>query len=580
MGRLSDRSVIARIFVVLAILTFGMTPLFADTTTLSIMDSWGNPGSSDNMIFVSLDNQMGVGGVQFTLVFAGSLLTADSVHTTTRSSNMDLGYNTWQDSVKILVYSASGDSILPGTGSIVEIFFSADTGASVGDSTLLHLKDYIVSDPLAHSIPCVAEDGWFYFVITPVPPVLLSPTDGSFLSDSTPTFVWSSVNGASRYWLQVDEDSIFSSPLINDSTVIDSLYTPATGLADTSYYWRVCAGNRFEWSSWSSTWGLEVDTKIPEIPNLTSPADSSILSDNTPTFIWSKVTKNTSSFKNVKTSISGNKATDIIYDLAIILDIDTTFYQTSDTVFTLEDTLSEAAYLWQVQAVDEAGNKSGYSEPFTLFIDTQAPEIESTTVWHDTSYTGPFSVYSTVSDQNGVHSVELWYKTSVDTNWVNITMDTTETVNQYLAQIPQQSEGTEVYYYIYAQDNATPPNEAKDPWNTPDSSYSFIAGYTGVAESPSQLKKTLFISHNYPNPFPGTTQIRYGLPKDSWVSITIYNLTGQKIITLVNKERKAGYYSVSWDGRDNSGKRISNGIYFLRFEAVGHSVTTKLLIMR
>jgi len=77
---------------------------------------------------------------------------------------MSIGYSSWVDSIKILMYSMMGDSILSGKGSIIEILFDIDNSAVAGDSTLLHLKDVTLSDPHAQSISVNIVDGWFHFV--------------------------------------------------------------------------------------------------------------------------------------------------------------------------------------------------------------------------------------------------------------------------------------------------------------------------------------------------------------------------------------------------------------------------------
>lgn len=67
---------------------------------------------------------------------------------------------------------------------------------------------------------------------------------------------------------------------------------------------------------------------------------------------------------------------------------------------------------------------------------------------------------------------------------------------------------------------------------------------------------------NYPNPFNPTTTISYNLAQDSRVLISIYNLKGQKIKTLVNEPQIAGRHDVTWNGVDNENKSVSSGIYF------------------
>jgi hypothetical protein len=85
---------------------------------------------------------------------------------------------------------------------------------------------------------------------------------------------------------------------------------------------------------------------------------------------------------------------------------------------------------------------------------------------------------------------------------------------------------------------------------------------TGGGEGPSQF--VLF--QNHPNPFNQTTKIEFTLAKSGFVSLSIYDLLGRKVITLASEHLPSGYKSVLWDGKDNSGKDVSSGIYFYRIE--------------
>ncbi len=74
------------------------------------------------------------------------------------------------------------------------------------------------------------------------------------------------------------------------------------------------------------------------------------------------------------------------------------------------------------------------------------------------------------------------------------------------------------------------------------------------------------LTGNYPNPFNPTTNIQFSLKTDSKVSLSIYNIRGQKVKTLVEDSMPAGYHSVIWNGKDESGKSVSSGVYFSRFD--------------
>lgn len=67
---------------------------------------------------------------------------------------------------------------------------------------------------------------------------------------------------------------------------------------------------------------------------------------------------------------------------------------------------------------------------------------------------------------------------------------------------------------------------------------------------------------NYPNPFNPITEIRYGLSSDSHVRLAIYNVKGQKVITLVDENQEAGYHTKIWNGLDEKSRKIGSGIYF------------------
>ncbi|MGB2769137.1 MAG: T9SS type A sorting domain-containing protein, partial [Candidatus Zixiibacteriota bacterium] len=87
-------------------------------------------------------------------------------------------------------------------------------------------------------------------------------------------------------------------------------------------------------------------------------------------------------------------------------------------------------------------------------------------------------------------------------------------------------------------------------------------------------------SQNYPNPFNPRTSIRFALPQDAHVSLTVYNVLGQKVVTLVDEEQPAGYETVWWDGKDATGDEVSSGIYFYRLEADEFLEVKKMLLVK
>ena len=91
---------------------------------------------------------------------------------------------------------------------------------------------------------------------------------------------------------------------------------------------------------------------------------------------------------------------------------------------------------------------------------------------------------------------------------------------------------------------------------------------------------TFKIDQNYPNPFNPATVINYSIPKEVAVSIKVYNSLGKEIKTLENGYKSAGLYSITWNGDDNSGNKVSSGTYFYRITAGEFTQIKKMILLK
>ena len=104
---------------------------------------------------------------------------------------------------------------------------------------------------------------------------------------------------------------------------------------------------------------------------------------------------------------------------------------------------------------------------------------------------------------------------------------------------------------------------------------------TSVEEDEETAIPRLFeLSQSYPNPFNSQTIIRYSLFKPSDVSLTIYNVLGQRVRTLVNQAHQSGQVTVTWDGKDDKGNDLGSGIYFYRLQAGEQSQTRRMVLLK
>jgi len=88
------------------------------------------------------------------------------------------------------------------------------------------------------------------------------------------------------------------------------------------------------------------------------------------------------------------------------------------------------------------------------------------------------------------------------------------------------------------------------------------------------------LSQNFPNPFNPTTNIEYQIPKSVDEELVIYDIFGRKVRTLVDREQPAGYYSITWNGRDDFGREVGAGIYLYRLRAGNFVDVRKMVRLR
>jgi len=106
-----------------------------------------------------------------------------------------------------------------------------------------------------------------------------------------------------------------------------------------------------------------------------------------------------------------------------------------------------------------------------------------------------------------------------------------------------------------------------------------IAPEPGIEENAGGVIQSA-LSEVFPNPFRVETQIRCQLLRPGVVTVAIYDVSGQRIKTLVNERRDPGYFTVTWDGQDQDDRRVNSGVYFCRVAIGEYTQAEKLLLMR
>ena len=223
--------------------------------------------------------------------------------------------------------------------------------------------------------------------IPPEAPSLTSPANGATCQPTAITFNWTDPGDVDSYSLQIDDNSDFSSPFIDDSG-IGSTSQNVSGLNDnTAYYWRVNATNVSGTSDWSSSWVFTVAPEpISGAPTLDSPADEATWVPVSPTMIW-----------NIMSGASS-------YQLQIDDNIDfgsCVFDQSGITTNTADVSgLDHAsAHYWRVKAFDDCGGESDWSYVWSFMsAPNDLPIISGNEYMLGQNYPNPFNQSTTTID--------------------------------------------------------------------------------------------------------------------------------------------------------------------------------------
>jgi hypothetical protein len=119
-----------------------------------------------------------------------------------------------------------------------------------------------------------------------------------------------------------------------------------------------------------------------------------------------------------------------------------------------------------------------------------------------------------------------------------------------------------------------------DQETDPYQSYEDYLEATAVGELGEALPAKFKLYNNYPNPFNPSTTLKFDLPKAGVVKLYIYNVLGQKVLTLYDGNLKAGQHVMTWAGQDVHGHQVSSGVYFYRLETENHVAVRKMVMLK
>lgn len=349
----------------------------------------------------------------------------------------------------------------------------------------------------------------------PDDPILIYPENGATAPQNV-TLQWSAAEGATSYEVLYDNTSSMTFPDLVDTVTSTEFTIPTTLTNGSTYYWTVHALNSDD-ESWSYVNSFTASSSAPI--SITGNAGMPYVILN----------YNDGVAKSDTANING----------------DYTFTVTDNWTGTVTPSL--AGYTFSPESRD-------YSSITTSQIDQD---------YSATQYN------PTISGNAGVEGVIISYTDSI------VKEDTTDVSGNFSFTVSYDWSGTIIPSkdnYTFSPDSIVFENVITDQVDQ-NFSPSLV---TGIDEDQNSILPNEFsLKQNYPNPFNPSTEFKFDLPERTHIIFEIFNIAGQKIAVLADKEFTAGTHSLTWDGSN-----ASSGIYLYRLNSDNYTSTKKMILLK
>lgn len=233
-----------------------------------------------------------------------------------------------------------------------------------------------------------------------------------------------------------------------------------------------------------------------------------------------------------------------------------------DTAFVDENIQLNSTYFYAVTVVDSAGNESDFSNISEVETYVSTP-VELTTFSGHIEKNAVILEWSTATESNNFGFEVQKSKDGLAFTKIGFVQGHGTTVTQNRYQFVDSDMTQDMFYYRLKQMDTNGDFE-----------------FSNVIQISTALPDEFHLFQNYPNPFNPETTISYNLPRGSHVDLTIYNVNGQQVRKLIDEFQKAGKFTVTWDGTEESGAPVSSGVYFYRIKALHSAIFRKMIFAK
>lgn len=502
---------------------------------------------------------------------------ADGVMVYTQSPTIYWYVNSYYPGLYYRVRYGTSSGSYTGTSGVTSNLYLTLTNLTPGN-TYYYVVDASTSNTFASNVVTSGEESFEIYSATPASapvPVPSWPVSGSDSYINPPTLYWyitSYVDGL-KYYVEWDYDSDLNDAPLGNSGWIDNLYYMLpSGLNGGTYYWRVRSkiGDAGVPSSWSSVESFNVpsyaSTGAP-VPTQTYPIGGAIVYTLSPTLYWYASSAHTLNYDlRYSTTLDGGGQ----------LSAPVTISDLSNNFYALSGLSAGTTYYWQVRAkvAGSPGSESAWSSIATFTTDAGAfavvPLIGSPN--HAQPVSSSSAVLSWVIPTKSESELTYDVEYAVDDKFEN--KNIVGGLEKPFVEINGLYPGNTYYWRVVSK---TKGGEMSDYSSV--GIFKTVDNVTAVEEN-EELEYDFELYQNYPNPFNPETSIRFTIDRKDFVTLTIYDVLGKEVKTLISKELQSGKYDLKWRGDDNFGNKVASGVYFYKLTAGSKQAVKRMLLIK
>jgi|GEM_PF-1823565 len=386
-------------------------------------------------------------------------------------------------------------------------------------------------------------------ITIPIAPTLISPANGAANQATAVQLDWSDVTGATSYRVQF---TLANGTVVADQSNLSVSTFQVSGLQNNIvYYWRANATNATGTSDWSQTWSFTTlaGVVIPAIPTLVSPVNGAANQAVSLLLDWNDVVGATS--YRARLMLANGTIVSDQSNLAV-------------SQMQVSGLQNNVIYYWQVNATNATGT-SDWSQTWDFVTTTgiTIPAVPTLISPINNSTGAQLNQMLNWASVSGAVSYDV--QVSISSDFLSSVFSQNTSSTSIAAQNLQYAK---TYYWRVCARNSAGAGSWSQTWNF------MTYALTGI-DNEGNVPIRFDLLQNYPNPFNPTTVISYRLPVASNIKIVVYDILGKEVALLVDSEKAAGKYQVSFNASN-----LSAGLYFYTIQAGEFKSTKKMILMK